>query len=112
MGGGGQGPNNQLVNPQAYQGMGVPVGQDPTAMGFPSTMQQFMQPQLGTYNPQLEAMKRMYQGQQQIQPMNPYNPNPVQMQPVGQPRQTQPQNPQRGLGGLQIDKFKNRLGQR
>jgi hypothetical protein len=76
--------------------------------------QQFMQPQLGAYNPQLETMNRMYQGQQpmqpQTQPVNPYNSRPQMSQYGQQPQQFQ--NIQRGLGGLQIDKFKSRLGQR
>ena len=41
-----------------------------------------------------QAMKQIYQGRPQPQ------------------TQTQPQNIQRGLGGLQIDKFRSRLGQR
>ena len=51
-----------------------------------------VQPRPGPF----QAMKQRYQGQPQPQP---------------QP-QTQPQNIQRGLGGLQIDKFRSRLGQR
>jgi hypothetical protein len=77
----------------------------------------------GMYNPiPLNVMQQAAGGNRDV--LNPYFQSNFPQQPVpmpgrrivdpvrpgfGQP-QVQPANPQRGLGGLQIDKFRNRLG--
>lgn len=145
---------------QGFNPAGTDAGPRPFESPYPLNP---MQVQPGSVNPQLDAMKQMFQGQQQpqTQPMNPYEGmtqvgpgsyerldgspgsmqpstsmtplqksmmdryNPQRPQPQTQPfnpynrpgqpppfPRPQPQDSKRGLGGLQLNKFRNRLGQR